>query len=58
MKGEFMEKKVYLAPEAELVVFYSEEDIATLALDADDDGLGGGTLTPEWSTPDNDNGWL
>ena len=53
-----MEKKVYLAPEAELVVFYSEEDIVTLALDADDDGLGGGTLTPEWSTPDNDNGWL
>ena len=25
-----MEKKIYLAPEAELVVFYSKEDIANL----------------------------
>ena len=48
MKGEFMEKKVYLAPEAELVVFYSE----------DDSDRGGSTVTPDLSTPGNDKGWL
>lgn len=50
-----MEKKIYLAPEAELVVFYSEEDIANLnSLDNGDDGLGGSGFDTDISTPDND----
>ena len=48
-----MEKKIYLAPEAELVVFYSKEDIANLSLSSDGGVLEGGTGT----VSDPDDGW-
>lgn len=39
-----MEKKIYVKPEAEHIVFYSEEEIANMQLVGDGDGgvIGGG----------------
>lgn len=57
-----MEKKIYLAPEAELVVFYSEEDIANLnSLDEGDDSWGRDQIDGDLSTSDNEgnvDGWI
>ncbi|MBO5790744.1 MAG: hypothetical protein J6R40_06260 [Clostridia bacterium] len=57
-----MKKRNYLAPEAELVVFYTEEELTNLnSLDIGEPGIGGGTIGGEISTPDNegnDDGWI
>ena len=51
-----MEKKIYIKPEAEQIIFYSEEELATM--EATEGGNEGGTVTPGWSTPDADDGWM
>lgn len=50
-----MEKKIYVRPEAEHIVFYSEEEIATMNVDGRDvdgepisGGVGGADKPTDW----------
>ena len=52
-----MEKKMYLAPEAELVVFYSKEDIANLSLNSEGGSEGGVLEGGTGTASDPDDGW-
>ena len=51
-----MEKKIYVKPEAEHIIFYSEEEIAKMNILRDDNE--GGILTPEFSSPEAEDGWM
>lgn len=53
-----MEKKLYVKPEAELIVFYSEEELASMnVIGGDNDGIDGSATPGELSKPEAPGGW-
>lgn len=52
-----MEKKIYVKPEAEHVIFYSEEELTKMNVLSDDDDIGI-LPSPDFSTPEPGEGWM